>query len=92
MMLGQDLAKPVEQPSVQPAMTTRRRAARSSAICFTTTSKTLMLGSARSSTKARPWREPAWKTFFAPASGASKAVKSIASRGPSEATRFSGER
>ena len=63
-MLGQDLPSRSSEPSVQPAMTTLRRAARSSAMCFTTTSKTLTLGSARSSTKARPWREPAWKTFL----------------------------
>ena len=80
------------EPSVQPATITRRRAARSSAICFTTMSKTLMLGSARSSAKLRPCREPPWKTFLPPTPGASKTVKSMSSRGPRAALRFSGER
>ncbi len=52
-------ARRSSEPSVQPATTTRRLAARTAAMCLTAASNTLALGSARSSAKLWPAREPA---------------------------------
>jgi hypothetical protein len=84
MVFGEDLAEPVER-ALGPAGDddAARRAARSSAMCRTTTSKTLDIGSARPRQSCGHGANR-HGTFLAPASGASKGVKSTASRGPSE--------
>ena len=64
-------------PSLHAASSTFLPAARSSAICLTTLSKTLVSFAVRSSTNVRPRCAPAWIVARPVTNGASNGVKSI---------------